>query len=114
MSAYRNFGLARNFWGKPFLSENFWEIQVKNFSRYVEVKRGKLGQKFSLVCHVSFMKLMIGVREILQDVIAFHRTKSEFEFAFGNSNSYGTRSTQNTHKMTTIECGDSRNTRMRM
>ena len=63
---------------------------------------------------MRFMMLMIGVREILKDVIGCHRTRSESEFVFCKSDSYITRSTQNANKMTTIECGDSRNTRMQM
>ena len=60
------------------------------------------------------MKLIIGVREILQDVVGYNRRKSEFEFVFRNGNAYRTRSTQNAHKMTTVECGDLRNIRMQM
>ena len=46
---------------------------------------------------------MIGAGEMLHDVIGRWRTVDEFAFVVGKCDPPQTRSTQNTHKMATVE-----------
>ena len=47
--------------------------------------------------------------EMLYDVIGSWRTEVEFAFVIGKGDSHRTRSTQNAHKMATVELCSARN-----
>ena len=89
-----------------------WKCRV--FCKVDESEVGSLAEGFWLVsvCHVSCVQLLIGVGEMLHDLIGSCWTKSEFAFVFDKGDSNQTRNTQNVHKMATAKSCAARNTRM--